>query len=57
MDGLHSLLYTLVIGDYLFTAWVFRYFNARLERMVQNELAHLREQLAQLESKVNGQLP
>lgn len=50
MDG---VLFTLVVGSYLFTAWVYRTITSKLDRLVNNHLRHLertaRDHAARLE--------
>lgn len=49
MDTLYTILYSLTVGSYLFTAWVFRYFSTRIERVLKNHIHALEQRLAELE--------
>ena len=44
--------FALIVGSYLFTAWVFRYFSNKIETVLKNHLATIEKRLNQLEDKV-----
>ena len=55
MDTLHTILYSLTVGSYLFTAWVFRYLVNKLDAFTSNHLKNIiRKEIEQAFKEIQG---
>lgn len=46
-----GLVETLVLGSYVFTAWVYRSLKSKFDNLLGNHIKHIEERLDKLEQK------
>lgn len=54
MGGPVDLIATLILGSYVFTAWVYRHLFAKIDRVLRNHLDHMEVRLRRLERAPRG---
>lgn len=47
-------LFTLILGNYVFSWQIFQHFTGRLNTMMENHLKHIVDDIEMLKRKING---